>query len=148
MIECGECDARFERDADFALHNHRDHDAPLEFKCFGCLKVVASEEQLVRTKAELRGPETWVREDFCDKDSFCTRFLRRAKLIPGGAATCFEGLVVNFLKVPLACWVSSVAAVQPNSLGNSQKIFYKTSRNKWPPHLVSFYRRLHHFFGK
>ena len=40
--------------------------------------------------------------------------------VPGGAATCSEGFVVNFLKVPLACWGSSVAAVQPNSLGNSQ----------------------------
>ena len=38
----------------------------------------------------------------------------------------FEGFVANFLKVPLACWGSSVAAVQPNSLGNSQKTFYKT----------------------
>ena len=60
------------------------------------------------------------------------------EIIPGGAATCSEGCVVNFLKVPLACWGSSVAAVQPNSLGNSQKTSYKTSRNKWPPHLVEF----------
>ena len=36
--------------------------------------------------------------------------------LPGGAATCSEGFVVNFLKVPLACWGSSVAAVQHNSL--------------------------------
>ena len=48
VIECGECDARFERDADYALHNHRDHNAPLEFKCFGCLKVAGSERELVR----------------------------------------------------------------------------------------------------
>ena len=48
VIECGECDARFDRDADFALHNHREHGAPLEFKCFGCLKVVGSEKELVR----------------------------------------------------------------------------------------------------
>ena len=48
MIECGECDARFERDADFALHNHREHGADLEFKCFGCLEVLASEKELVR----------------------------------------------------------------------------------------------------
>ena len=52
MIECGECDARFERDADYALHNHRDHNAPLEFKCFGCLKVAASEKELVRKREE------------------------------------------------------------------------------------------------
>ena len=58
--------------------------------------------------------------------------------LPGGAATCSKGFVVHFLKVPLACWGSSVAAVQPNSLGNSQKTFYKTSQNKWPPHLVEF----------
>ena len=56
--------------------------------------------------------------------------------IPGGAATCSEGFVVSFLKVPLACWGSSVAAVQPNNLGNSQKTYFKTSRIKWPPHLV------------
>ena len=58
--------------------------------------------------------------------------------IPGGAATCSEGFVVNFLKVPLACWGSNVAAVQPNSLGNSQKTFYKISHNKWQPHLVDY----------
>ena len=31
------------------------------------------------------------------------------------------------------------AAVQPNSLGNTRKSSYKTSRNKWPPHLVHSY---------
>ena len=56
--------------------------------------------------------------------------------VPGGAAICSEGFVVNVLKVPLACWGSMSAAVQPNSLGNSKKTFYKTSQNKWPPHLV------------
>ena len=44
----------------------------------------------------------------------------------GGAATCSEGFVICFLKVPLACLGSMAAAVQPNSLGNYQKTVYKT----------------------
>ena len=63
--------------------------------------------------------------------------------LPGGAATCSEGFVVNVLKVPLACWGSNVAAIQPNSLGNSQKTFYITSQNKWPPRLVDHLTRGH-----
>ena len=39
----------------------------------------------------------------------------------GGAATCSEGFVLRFLKVPLACLGSMAAAVQTNSLGNSRK---------------------------
>ena len=50
--------------------------------------------------------------------------------LSGGAATCSKGFVVCFLKVPLSCWGSMAAAVQPNSLENSQKTFYKTSQNK------------------
>ena len=46
--------------------------------------------------------------------------------ILGGAATCSEGFVVCFLKVPLACLGSMAAAVQPNSPGNSQKTVNKT----------------------
>ena len=45
-------------------------------------------------------------------------------IVLGGAATCSEGFVIYFLKVPLACLGSlgsMAAAVQPNSLGNSQK---------------------------
>ena len=41
--------------------------------------------------------------------------------ILGGAATCSEGFVLCFLKVPLACWGSMAAAVQPNSLGTLRK---------------------------
>ena len=44
----------------------------------------------------------------------------------GGAATCSEGFVICFLKVPLAFLGSMAAAVPANSLGNSQKTFYKT----------------------
>ena len=44
----------------------------------------------------------------------------------GGEATCSEGFVMCFLKVPLACLGSRAAAVQPSSLGNSQKNVYKT----------------------
>ena len=45
----------------------------------------------------------------------------------GGEATCSEGFVMCFLKVPLACLGSMAAAVQPNSLGNSQK----SKQNLW-----------------
>ena len=44
----------------------------------------------------------------------------------GGAATCSEGFVICFIKVPLACLGSMAIAVQPNSLGNSQKKVIKT----------------------
>ena len=53
--------------------------------------------------------------------------------LTGWAATCSEGFVVNFLKVLIACWGSSVAAVQPNSLGNSQKTFIKPFRTSGRP---------------
>ena len=36
--------------------------------------------------------------------------------LQSGAATCSEGFVICFLKVPLTCWGSMVAAVQPNTL--------------------------------
>ena len=44
----------------------------------------------------------------------------------GGAAAFSEGFVICFLKVPLACLGNMVAAVQPNSLGNSKKKVNKT----------------------
>ena len=37
--------------------------------------------------------------------------------LPGGEATCSEGFVVSFLKVPHASWSSMAAAVQPNGPG-------------------------------
>ena len=49
-----------------------------------------------------------------------------ANHVLGGAATCSEGFVICFLKVPLACLGNMAAAVQPNSLGNSQKKVNKT----------------------
>ena len=46
--------------------------------------------------------------------------------ILGGAATCSEGFVICFIKVPLAYLNSMAAAVYPNSLWNSQKNKHKT----------------------
>ena len=58
--------------------------------------------------------------------------------LQGGAATCSEGFVICFLKVPLACLGSMAAAIQPNSLGNSQKTFYKTFGTRGrPTHVVT-----------
>ena len=45
----------------------------------------------------------------------------------GWAASCSEGFVTCFLKVPLACLGSMAAAVQPNSLGTLRKHFTKPS---------------------
>ena len=45
--------------------------------------------------------------------------------ILGGAATCSEGFVICFLKVPIACLGSMAAAVQPNSLKTLRKHFIK-----------------------
>ena len=42
----------------------------------------------------------------------------------------------TFLKVPLACWGSTAATLQPNGLWNSQKTFYKTSFKNLPPQTV------------
>ena len=44
----------------------------------------------------------------------------------GAAATCSEGFAICFLEVPHAGLGSMAAAVQPNSLGNSQKKVNKT----------------------
>ena len=49
---------------------------------------------------------------------------RGKRVILGGAVTWRRGFVNNFLRVPIACLVSRVAAVK---LCNSQKIVYKTS---------------------
>ena len=61
----------------------------------------------------------------------------------GGAATCSEGFVICFLKVPLACLFSMAATGQPNTQYTIQPIAWELSenisqnlRNKWPPHLV------------
>ena len=73
----------------------------------------------------------------------------------GGAATCSEGFVACFLKVPLACLGSMAAALQPNSLGTLRNHFTKPSeqvaappgmlvralcrmcKRSWPPHLTA-----------
>ena len=44
----------------------------------------------------------------------------------GGAATCSEGFLICFLRVPPACFGNMAAAVQPNDLGNFQKTVNKT----------------------
>ena len=59
--------------------------------------------------------------------------------ILGGAATCFDGFVICFLKVPLACLGSIAAAVQPNSLGTLRKHFIKPSE-QLPSHLIGWIR--------
>ena len=46
--------------------------------------------------------------------------------VQSGAAGCIKGFVKCFLEVPLACLGSMTAAVQHNSLYNSQKTFHKT----------------------
>ena len=56
-----------------------------------------------------------------------------AKYLLGGAATCSEGFVMCFLKIPLACMGSMAAAVLPNGLGNFQKFVYKTFGTSGPP---------------
>ena len=49
-----------------------------------------------------------------------------SRTLLGGAATCSEGLVICFPRVPLACLGCMAAALQPKSLGNSQETVYKT----------------------
>ena len=56
----------------------------------------------------------------------CFEMEINALVLLGGAATCSKRFVICFLKVPLACLGGMAAAVQPNSLGNSQKTVNKT----------------------
>ena len=51
----------------------------------------------------------------------------------GGAATCSEGFVICFPKVPLACLFSMAATGQPNSLGTLRKHFAKPSEQVAAP---------------
>ena len=62
-------------------------------------------------------------------------YIRQLYIVQSGAATCSEGFVICFLEAPLACLSSITAAVQPNSLWNSQKTFYKTFRTSCCPRL-------------
>ena len=55
------------------------------------------------------------------------------KSVLGGAATCSEGFVTCFLKVPLACLGGMEAAVEPNSLGSLRKHFTKLSEQVAAP---------------
>ena len=55
------------------------------------------------------------------------------KSVLGGAATCSEGFVTCFLKVPLACLGCMAAAVQPNSLGTLEKKIHKTFKTSGRP---------------
>ena len=56
------------------------------------------------------------------------------------AACCVKGFVICFLVVPLACLGSMAAAVQPNSLWNSQKTCYKTFPTTCRPRLHIFWK--------
>ena len=62
----------------------------------------------------------------------CTALLS-VELLPGGAATCSEGFVICFPKVPPAGLGSMAAAVQHKSLGNFQKKVNKTFRTSGRP---------------
>ena len=56
--------------------------------------------------------------------------------VPSGAATCENGFVKCFLEVALACLGSMAAAVQPNSLRNSQITVYKNLFHNPTPQTV------------
>ena len=64
---------------------------------------------------------------------YCLARASEADTILGGAAICFEGFLTCFLKVPLACLGSMVAAVQLNSLGTLGKHFTKPSEQVAAP---------------
>ena len=61
-----------------------------------------------------------------------------------GAAGCVNGFVTYFLEVPLACFGSMAAAVQPNCLWNSQKTLSKTFYSTCRPTL--YLNSTFHFF--
>ena len=59
--------------------------------------------------------------------------------VQSGVATCSEGCVIYFLKIIIfACRGSMATAVQPNSLGNTRKTFYKTFRTSCRPRLYIY----------
>ena len=82
--------------------------------CLACVWRPRRRRQRCSTRGESQG------------QMYVERNARIDDNIPGGAATCSEGFVICFLKVPLACLGSMAAAVQPNNLGNSQKKVNKT----------------------
>ena len=57
--------------------------------------------------------------------------------VQSGATGFVKGLVTCFWKFPIACLGSMAAAVQPNSLWNSQKTFYKTAFTTCRPRLYN-----------
>ena len=73
-------------------------------------------------------PRTWVViQWYCEISRQQFQFLgKRSIHLQSVAATYSEGFVICFLKVPLAGLSRMTAAVQPNTLGNSQKTFNKT----------------------
>ena len=67
-------------------------------------------------------------------------------LVPVGAATCSEGFVYFFLKVPQAVGLYCSCHAAQASKGNFKKKILQNLRNKWPPHPVEDCRL--HLFQK
>ena len=58
---------------------------------------------------------------------FCFNYL------PGGVATCSEGFVISFLKVPLLAWATWQLKCSPTACGTLRKQFTKPSEQVTAP---------------
>ena len=79
---------------------------------------------LVSMAAAVQPNCLWNSQKTLNKTFYST--CRPTLYVQPGAASCSEGFVFCFLKIPLACLRCMAAAVRPNCLGNSQKTCYKT----------------------
>ena len=63
------------------------------------------------------------------------------RLVLGGEATCSEGFVNSFLRVPQAVGLYTEAAMLPKQAGGGGLLenILQNLRNKWPPHPVEFH---------
>ena len=87
--------------------------------------------------AEFEGACNTTKKERGEEEKMCDHLITAARqvtsVILGGAATCSEGFVICFLKVPLSCLGSMAAAVLPYGLENFQKFVYKTFRTSGGP---------------
>ena len=64
------------------------------------------------------------------------KLLSDSVTLPGGAATCSEGFVYFFLRVPQGCLAVLQLPCYPSKQGELLENMLQNLRNKWPPHPV------------
>ena len=67
------------------------------------------------------------------------KLLSDSVTLPGGAATCSEGFVYFFLRVPQGCLAVLQLPCYPSKQGELLENMLQNLRNKWPPHPVPIF---------